>query len=501
MNYELKGLRLFLPLLSSLFSIGVLMGMLYEYDQESAQMTAFYTNSLFIEQKMTGVMGVFHYASAGLMASFARPWLGTLLTTLLIALSGLSLQGTLRMSAAWSPLAYIPGLLCLIPYVGEGYDLYLCKTHGNELAPLLLLTTVGLLLWLLRSLISRFTHLPAWRGGGKWTFLLCLALLLGAGYFTYTRVCQDKTLTHILKMKHHAEQNDWTAVLDDARNYPEEPTRLQVMLTRLALGKLGRSGDDTYSYRDGDAPYKTQTPALYQQLIAGALIYYNYGRLQFAYRWAMENMIEYGMRPAYLETMLKVATLTGEKDLARKYARQLQHSPFYGKTAERWLAYLDNPKLMEQDEEIQSILPLIDDKDLLDGDRGHIEAYLLQSFATMRGGTSQQEQVALDCALVQKSIPDFWPHFANLALQWQREGKDIPRHYQEAALLFSQLQGNVSLDGLAIDPQTAERFNRLVETSNQNSGMSDEYNAQVLRADYGDTYWYYFFFTKGLKTN
>jgi len=489
------------PILCSLFSLYVLMGLLPEYGLESARNTPFYTNSLFLHQSLSARMGVFILPSSALMSTFAHPWLGAVLTTLLILLLGVAIERSLGLPAAWSPVAYIPGILTMIPYVSEGYNLYLCKCHGSEFQWLFLLLAIFLVLWLLRLVVSRFAHLPKWRDGGRWAFALSIVMLGAALYATYTQVCRDKTLSVILRMKHQVQDNDWSALIEESQRNSEEPTRLQVMFTRLALHKQGAAGYATYSFRDGDAPYNAEVPNQYLRLIGGSLIYYHYGRLQFAYRWAMEHMIEYGMRPEYLEMMLKVSLLTGEKSLARKYADQLSHSPLYRGLAEHYRPYIDNSELIRQDDEMASILPLVDDKDILDGDGGRVEAYLLQSFATQRGGNAQQEEVALDCAMVQKSIPDFWPHFANLALQWQREGKEIPRHYQEAALLFAQLQGNVSLEGLAIDPAISSRFSQLVEASSQNSGMSDEYNAQVLKGDYGDTYWYYFFFTKGLKTN
>lgn len=52
---------------------------------------------------------------------------------------------------------------------------------------------------------------------------------------------------------------------------------------------------------------------------------------------------------------------------------------------------------------------------------------------------------------------------------------------------------------LPIDPAISQRFQRLVEAS---SRMGDNAaNATILRPEFGNTYWYYYFFVEGLKTN
>ncbi len=164
--------------------------------------------------------------------------------------------------------------------------------------------------------------------------------------------------------------------------------------------------------------------------------------------WCMEDMVEYGLRPQYLSYMLRASLLNGEQVLARKYARQLNAHPFYQIDTE-----------LDYKAECKAIEPLLEYNNILDGDGGHVEAYLLQNYATMRGGTRQMVTLSLDCALILKDINDFWPLFIKMLPVWEHEnGNKIPRHYQEAALLFANLQGNIDLSQVNIDADIKERF-------------------------------------------
>ena len=310
--------------------------------------------------------------------------------------------------------------------------------------------------------------------------LVPVLLFIGAGVVTWVQTYRDSNFTAILEMKHAAEEGQWEDVLKTARENDEEPTRAQVCLTRLALYKLGRMGDELFSYPEGSAGYHALRPYHYLQVMVGRLLYYYYGKINFAYRWSMEDMVEYGMRPDYLRLMHRVALLNEEKVLADKYANALSHTLFY--TGQEGLPA---PK------------ELLNYGNVLDGDAGLIEFYLLNSFALTDGGSREMVELSMMHNLITKNLNAFWPRFFKLLPTWQ--GK-IPRHYQEAALMIAQLQGHPELlQNVPIDGDIQARFERLVQASAEH-GDDQNYNRTMLKPEFGDTYWYYYFFVEGLKT-
>lgn len=105
-------------------------------------------------------------------------------------------------------------------------------------------------------------------------------------------------------------------------------------------------------------------------------------------------------------------------------------------------------------------------------------------------------ELSLMNSLIIKDLTSFWPRFLALLPTWQGH---IPTHYQEAALMVAQLQGGAPVNDLPIDPAIGQRFQRLVQASARNGDNAA--NAIALRPEFGNTYWYYYFFVEGLKTN
>ncbi len=331
------------------------------------------------------------------------------------------------------------------------------------------------------------------------THILCLAAFLLCASYVYTHTFTDENYRCILKMKRAVEENKWEEVLEVARQCESAPTRLQVLYTRLALHEVGRGGSELFKYRDGDTPYNAPRMHQYLRLVGGRSLYYHYGKVNYSYRWCMEDFVEYGKRPDYLRYMLKCAIMNDEPLLAEKYLGTLKDVPFQSDFVSKYEPYIHNEELRKNDREMQSIDRLTNYANLLDGDGGLIEVYLLNSFALMEGGTREMVELSLQSCMILKDLQGFWQRFIKL-LPTFKDGK-IPFHYQEAALLVAAFNENLDISFLPIDADIRSKFDRLVEASNKNSHLGEEYNRNSLYPQYGGTYWYYYFFVKGLKTN
>lgn len=312
--------------------------------------------------------------------------------------------------------------------------------------------------------------------------------------FNYTY--RDSNFFDTLEQKQALEQGDYERVLDIARTAETPPTRIQVMLTREALWQAGQAGDKIFAYPDGDTPCNSPRQFQYMRLLCGRLFYYLEGKVNYAYRWCMEDMVEYGRRPDYLCSMTKCALVNGEWKLADKYLDALDHTLWYKDFATKYRTYVTDHSLVSKDKEMSAIKPLLRYNDVLDGDGGLIELFILNSYAYSTGGSREIVERALMNSLIIKNLDNFWYRFMALLPGWNGQ---IPVHFQEAALMVAQLQGGVDTSKLPIDNAIRERFAQLVEKSGQNGDNAS--NAYLLKPEFGDTYWYYYFFVEGLKTN
>ena len=312
--------------------------------------------------------------------------------------------------------------------------------------------------------------------------------------FNYTY--RDSNFFDTLEQKQALEQGNYERVLDIARTAETPPTRIQVMLTREALWQTGQAGDKMFAYPDGDTPSNSPRQFQYMRLLCGRLFYYLEGKVNYAYRWCMEDMVEYGRRPDYLCYMTKCALVNGEWKLADKYLDALDHTLWYKDFATKYRTYVTDHSLVAKDKEMSAIKPLLRYNDVLDGDGGLIELFILNSYAYSTGGSREIVERALMNSLIIKNLDNFWYCFMALLPGWNGQ---IPVHFQEAALMVAQLQGGVDTSKLPIDNAIRERFAQLVEKSGQNGDNAS--NAYLLKPEFGDTYWYYYFFVEGLKTN
>ena len=323
---------------------------------------------------------------------------------------------------------------------------------------------------------------------------LCLSVVSAVVVWKYS--CMDRNLLDALRQKQAIERGDYYEAVCVARSSKTPPTRVQVMLTREALWLTGEAGNLMFSFPDGDSPYLSPRPFQYMRLLCGRTLYYYEGKVNYAYRWCMEDMVEYGKRPDYLMYMVKCAIVNGEWKLASKYINALSHTLWYKDFAGKYSAYLTDHSLVDRDKEMAAIRPLLRYGDVLDGDGGRIEAYILNSYALSQGGSREIVERALMYSLVTKNLTDFWQRFMVLLPGWNGH---IPVHCQEAALMVARLQGGVDVSLLPIDQNVYERFSQLVDKSATNG--DDASNAYMLKPEFGDTYWYYYFFVEGLKTN
>jgi len=290
---------------------------------------------------------------------------------------------------------------------------------------------------------------------------------------------------------------DWETVVDCAAGLKGEPTRLMVLDTDLALYKLGRAGDEMFKYKISDTPYKVRSPMSVMRIVGAKALYYNFGKINYCYRWCMEDKVEYGMKVEYLKYMVRCALLNGEFALAQKYNNVLLDTWFHRSWAEKYQRYIDNPDLMDESDEFKSIRPLMAYENILEGDGGLLEGYLIGEMVRLSGGPEPLVELSLQCSLIQKDIAAFWPRF----ILYARTHDRLPVHYQEAAVLYSQLEKKVDYRMFNIDQAVVDRFNRFIDMSEQFAGIPDGNLKGIFKPQFGDTFWYYYFFIKDLKTS
>lgn len=318
------------------------------------------------------------------------------------------------------------------------------------------------------------------------------AIAYGCWHFWY----KDDNFHTELRMNAAIERCDWEGVVDLARQ-AEKPSRMMVLNRYLALFKLGRAGNEMYNLRDGDepanAPYRVPLVEY-----GGKALYMHYGQLNFCHRWCMEDGVEKGFRIEELKYLLRCAVTNGEREVAKKYIDLLRHTMFYGDWAAHYEPLLTDTTALKNDPELGPITHVVSPQSRVASDKSVIETFLIELLSHSTTSDPVCADMILMHALQSKDIKTFWRAFfqyANLHV-----GQPMPRHYQEAALLYGNLEHNIDISHMPFDNQVKATYQQFMQRAQQNNNMSQEQLARVLYPQFGNTFFYNYFLRRGVKT-
>lgn len=295
----------------------------------------------------------------------------------------------------------------------------------------------------------------------------------------------------------------WRDVAEFARD-TEVPTRQVVMNKNIALFKLGTAGAEMFSYPDGSADILAPMGVHLTQT-GGKMAYFQYGKFNFSYRWCVEDAVEYGWRIEYLKHAVRCMLLSGEHRLAQRYINILKRTIFYRGWAKDMERYIENPALIEKTNEFAMPLQLYCYPDNLGVDESFVEAYLTKEFKYVpENATPLFLEVALTSAMIRKDQKAFWYIFERYLNECKPS--KLPKNYQEALLLFLNLdKGNTVEVGPAfvdkfVSKSVQRRLESLVAKTKNYKGMKEAEMAPYFK-EYADTYFYFYFFVRKIRTN
>jgi len=318
-----------------------------------------------------------------------------------------------------------------------------------------------------------------------------IAVGVGLAWFT------DDNFHKELAMYEYSEKGNWEGVLEVARDETDEPTRSMVVMKNLALFRLGRQGDEMYRYINGakapEAPFMVRMTQ-----VCGRLLYLNYGKVNFCYRWCLEDGVEFGWRAEYLKYMTQCALLNGEYKVARKYIDLLKRTKFHSEWAEMHEPLLAHPSQLQSHSYYGMITHMMKYKDMLDSDNTLVEMYLLNQLARTASDDPVLQEAALLAAIQMKDIGMFWPQFNQYALL--HRGQRMPIHYQEAAYLYGHLENKIDISKMPFDKSIAENYAAFMQLAQQCQGMTEEQMKPVFYPRFGNTFFYDYFLIRGQKS-
>ena len=332
-------------------------------------------------------------------------------------------------------------------------------------------------------------------------YLLVALLLVG---FTYLFWYNNENFRIENEQNRAMWNEDWKTVAELAQK-PEVPTRQVVLNRNIALLKLGRLGNDMFTYPEGSADIEASIPVRLAQT-GGKMAYYQYGKFNFCYRWCVEDAVEYGWRIEYLKHAVRSMLLSGEYRLAERYINILKRTMFYADWACEMEKYVQKPELIARNRDFAIPVSLTCYNDFLDVDESYVEAYLTKNMTNATEKMSKAYvEAALASALTRKDSKSFW-FFINYYVN-EFKPNSLPKHFQEAVLLFLNVDKGRTVQvpkaflDKFISKGTNGKMTKFMQKVSRHKGMSEAEMAPYFKDDFGDTYFYFYFFVRNIKTN
>ena len=308
--------------------------------------------------------------------------------------------------------------------------------------------------------------------------VLCAAIGIS---FTCSLMFRDQNYIDEMRMVRYAEDDNWKEVLRLAEGN-KKPTTTMVFLKNLALANEGGLLDR--SFKSGNIGFPIYNPdTLHVSFleIASPLVYYNYGMMNEGIRLTFENAIQRGFSPFYLKVLSRCALAKGDQELQERYTTLLHHHPYYG----NWQPAPVTAKVKELQNGYSDELSGIENSD----------SYIVNSICLWyQSDCKVASEQALFYSMLRCDSHCFWPSLRNyLRLH---EDEFFPEHAQEAYILFMDKAPEEKRMMIPVEEDVYNRYKKFSEAMAQRvkPGKTIGKVAEEMRGEWGDTYWYYYFF-------
>ena len=311
------------------------------------------------------------------------------------------------------------------------------------------------------------------------TIAFPVVVALASAYYVWSLIFKDENYMYEMQMTQATMNDDWQKVISVAEK-TKHPSRTMVMLKNIALINTGELGERSFELgNNGIDIYNPDSVSVNIMHIASPVIYYNYGKMNYAMRWCMESAVPYGFSPFYLKYLVRCAECTGEKALAKRYSDRLHRLQFYKDWAPA------KPTAIVK--ELYSSFP-----DALDADENNIEGFIIHTFASAYKKDSRLiTELSLFYSMIMRNPELFCTAFYDYAKGY--DGDFVPTGYEEAYCMFVEKFPNQFPYRVSVSQSTTDKYKQFMNDINFNAkyATSEEELGRQLFDNWNGTYWWF----------
>ena len=303
------------------------------------------------------------------------------------------------------------------------------------------------------------------------------------------RLSINTGVRHSMRFNRFVRCRMWEQALDEAHKIPESHfTRTICHDVNRALYYTGRLGDEMFTFPQvpGTLRGLISRPATYRR----AELLYELGHVNGAEHLTHELLEDSQYNPMALQQLATINVIKQMPGAARIFLQTLEKDFIYRDWAREYLAQLEADPRMSGDQYIQhmQLLMPINSATTNPVHSMSLEWVLLELSKRNRGNRMAFEYL-MATLLRSGRLDVFDAYLANLDSLDKPPGP-IPRHYEEAILLHVAMTGQkADMAARHISDGSRARFERF-KLRLRNLDSADD-PADVLKEEFGDTYYYY----------
>ena len=315
----------------------------------------------------------------------------------------------------------------------------------------------------------------------RWSALL--AITAGIIFFTFDRMEKNR-----LRIYFYGYRRNWPELLRQARGIPvEEYNLFLVHYVNRALLHTGKLGCEMFSYPQTSRGRIIMSKGYTRFVHIG--LRFELGLLNDAEQLAHETLELFGSHPMTLKQLALINIAKGQTETACIFLNALSKDLIFGRWARDCLKRLETDPLLSEDDRIRRIRTFIVTTKPLEPTS--VFGWQLQNLLQYNRNNKLAYEYLMADHLLNKRFDAFVEHIRYL----DNFGyADIPRHYQEAILIYTAQTGKqIDLGNRKIAYETKRRFDdfRNIVRANKNERATKQ---KVLLKDFSDTYYYYCLF-------
>ena len=335
-------------------------------------------------------------------------------------------------------------------------------------------------------------------GRGKPKRAIQMAVVfLGAGATAWYSF--DAPARTALQIDYYSLCEHWTEVLRAADRMPYGTRTVRGNRNVvLALYRTGRLGDEMFRYPQAPGADLIATPG--SAWDAGSYfqesrLFLELGQVNLAEKWAYEALETSGPLPEVLKHLATINLVKGRPETARILLGALGKNPLHRRTARELLQRLDEDPRLADDPRVSGIRRSMLTRDTFFSPRTPVEDLLLVLLEK-----NPRNRMAFEILMAFYLCNNRLDRsMANLRRLEDLEYREIPRHYQEAIVIYSNDTGREPpLGAYRLDPEVVRRGREFTAIMGTSASLEEIAN-RALAAGFGDTYYFYYLFgTSGL---